>query len=74
VTGDNYPAGVSDASFDIGDFAECCVCKQDNVAWTSDGWNFENECADCGSPICDECFRKCPEDDAGDKVCEECAR
>lgn len=81
MSGDNYPAGVDDSMFEGPDVVECCVCKQDNadvIDWEdieSGGVPVcEHQCSSCGAPICSDCWKKCPEDDAGDKVCEECAR
>lgn len=79
MTNDNYPAGVTDADFEGGHFVNCVICGQENVEfWVEDpdaiAAEFENECSNCGEPICSDCWKKCPEDNAGDKVCEECAR
>jgi hypothetical protein len=68
--------------FEGPDVVECCVCKQDTAEIDENEVDEDNnlvgvplfQCSSCDAPICSDCWKKCPEDDAGDKVCEECAR
>jgi len=59
---------------------DCCMCSQEcsvSIGEDNDGLPEVQPgycCTSCGKPVCDSCWKKCPEDDAGDKVCEECAR